>query len=36
MDNPNPGIPGFTLQVLLVLGGMMGAIAVMVLWKTRK
>jgi hypothetical protein len=36
MDNPTPGIPGFTLQVLLVFGGMMGAIAVMVLFKTRK
>ena len=36
MENPNPGIPGFTLQVLMVLGGMMGAIAVFVLFKTRK
>ncbi len=36
MDNPNPGVPGFTLQVLLVLGGMMGAIAVFVLFKSRK
>jgi hypothetical protein len=35
MDNPTPGIPGFTLQVLLIFGGMMGAIAVMVLFKTR-
>lgn len=29
-------VPGFTLQVLLVLGGMMGAIAVGVLLKARK
>lgn len=36
MDNPTPGIPPFTLQVLLVLGGMMGAISIMVLFKTRK
>ncbi|MGI0025766.1 MAG: hypothetical protein ACREA4_11580, partial [Nitrososphaera sp.] len=36
MDNPTPGIPDFTFQVLLVLGGMMGAISVMVLFKTRK
>jgi hypothetical protein len=36
MDNPNPSIPPFTLQVLLVLGGMMGAIAIAVLFKTRK
>lgn len=35
MENPNPGVPPFTLQVLLVLGGMMGAIAVFVLLKTR-
>ena len=27
---------GFTLQVLLILGGMMGAIAVFILWKARK
>ena len=36
MDNPAPAIPDFTLQVLLVFGGMMGAISVMVLLKTRK
>ena len=36
MDDPTFGIPGFTIQVLLVLGGMMGAIAIMVLFKTRK
>ncbi|HKU48574.1 MAG TPA: hypothetical protein VJP79_01365 [Nitrososphaera sp.] len=36
MDDPSFGIPGFTIQVLLVFGGMMGAIAVVVLWKTRK
>lgn len=36
MENPNPGVPGFTLQVLLVFGGMMGAIAIFVLFKTRK
>jgi hypothetical protein len=36
MDNPTAGIPDFTLQVLLVFGGMMGAISVMVLLKTRK
>lgn len=36
MDNPNPAIPGFTIQVLLVLGGMMGAIAFFVLMKSRK
>lgn len=36
MDNPTPGIPPFTLQVLLVLGGMMGAISIMVLYRTRK
>lgn len=36
MDNPTLGIPSFTLQVLLVFGGMMGAIAVMVLFKSRK
>jgi len=29
-------IPPFTIQVLLVLGGMMGAIAFFVLLKTRK
>ena len=32
----NPGIPFFTLQVLLVLAGMMGAIAVFVLFRARK
>jgi hypothetical protein len=36
MDNPTPAIPDFTLQVLLVFGGMMGAISVIVLLKTRK
>lgn len=36
MENPLPAVPPFTLQVLLVLGGMMGAIAVFVLFKTRK
>ena len=36
MDNPTPGIPPFTLQVLLVFGGMMGTISVAVLFKTRK
>lgn len=36
MGSANPGIPGFTMQVLLVLGGMMGVIAVVVLMKTRK
>jgi len=36
MDNPSPIIPQFALQVLLVLGGMMGAIAVFVLVKSRK
>jgi hypothetical protein len=36
MENMNPIIPGFTMQVLLVLGGMMGAIAFFVLLKTRK
>lgn len=30
------GGSGFTLQVLLILGGMMGAIAVFVLWKAKK
>jgi hypothetical protein len=36
MENASPVIPGFTMQVLLVLGGMMGAIAFFVLFKTRK
>lgn len=36
MESANPGIPGFTMQVLLVFGGMMGVIAVVVLLKTRK
>jgi len=36
MDNPSPSIPPFTIQVLLALGGMMGAIAIFVLFKSRK
>jgi hypothetical protein len=37
MDNPGgPTIPPFTMQVLLVLAGMMGAIAFFVLFKSRK
>jgi hypothetical protein len=36
MDNPSLSIPPFTMQVLLVLGGMMGAIAFFVLFKSRK
>jgi hypothetical protein len=36
MDNPNPIVAGFPIQVLLVLGGMMGAIAVFVLVKSKK
>jgi hypothetical protein len=36
MDNPSLSIPPFTMQVLLVLGGMMGAIAFFVLLKSRK
>jgi hypothetical protein len=36
MDDPTFGIPDFTIQVLLVFGGMMGAIAIVVLLKTRK
>ncbi len=36
MESASAGIPGFTMQVLLVLGGMMGVIAVVVLMKTRK
>jgi hypothetical protein len=36
MESASAGIPGFTMQVLLVLGGMMGVIAVVVLVKTRK
>ncbi len=36
MDNPTPAVPPFVLQVLLVLGGMMGAVAVFVLVKARK
>jgi hypothetical protein len=31
-----PVIPGFTLQVVLIFGGMMAAIAIVVLFKTRK
>jgi hypothetical protein len=36
MENASPIIPGFTMQVLFVLGGMMGAIAFFVLFETRK
>lgn len=37
LDNPGPGGPPmFTMQVLLVLAGMMGAVAVIVLLKARK
>ncbi|MGH9991574.1 MAG: hypothetical protein ACREAZ_02885 [Nitrososphaera sp.] len=36
MDNPAFAIPWFTIQVLLVLGGMMGAVAIFVLVKSRK
>jgi hypothetical protein len=36
MDNPQPAIPDFAIQVLLILGGMMGAVAVFVLVKARK
>ena len=36
MDNPGLSIPLFTMQVLLVLSGMMGAIAFFVLLKSRK
>ncbi|HXV45098.1 MAG TPA: hypothetical protein VD736_00305 [Nitrososphaera sp.] len=36
MENASPIIPGFTMQVLLVLSGMMAAIAFFVLFKTRK
>lgn len=37
LDNPGPvGPPAFTMQVLLVLGGMMAAVAVAVLYKARK
>ena len=36
VDPGGPPIPSFTIQVLLVLGGMMGAIAFFVLLKTRK
>lgn len=36
MESAGAGIPGFTMQVLLVLGGMMGVIATIVLMKTRK
>lgn len=36
MDDPNPGPAGFPVQVLLVLGGMMGAIAVFVLVRSKK
>ena len=36
MDDPTFAIPDFTIMVLLVFGGMMGAIAIMVLIKTRK
>jgi hypothetical protein len=36
MDNPAPAITDFAIQVLLILGGMMGAVAVFVLVKARK
>jgi len=36
MDNPQALIPDFTIQVMLILGGMMGAVAVFVLVKARK
>ncbi len=36
MDNPQAAIPPFAIHVLLVLGGMMGAVAVFVLVKARK
>jgi len=36
MEERDAGIPVFTIQVLLVLGGMMGAIAFFVLVKSRK
>lgn len=37
LDNPGPiGLPIFTMQVLLVLAGMMGTVAVIVLFKARK
>jgi hypothetical protein len=37
LDDPGPGgPPAFTMQVLLVLGGMMAAVAVAVLYKARK
>ena len=36
MDNPSFAIPSFVIQVLLILGGMMGAVAVFVLVKARK
>lgn len=36
MDNPAPAIPDFAIHVLLILGGMMGAVAVFVLVKARK
>ncbi len=36
MDNPSLSLPPFTMQVLMVLAGMMGAIAFFVLFKSRK
>lgn len=36
MENASAVIPDFTITVLLVLGGMMGVIAIIVLLKTRK
>jgi hypothetical protein len=36
MDSPTLTIPLFTMEVLLVLGGMMGAISFFVLFKSRK
>lgn len=36
MDNPGFAIPDFAIYVLLILGGMMGAVAVFVLVKARK